>query len=167
MRPNCARNKLPTVKRRFSRNKDTHREHPPHSNVKSPSRICTYQHITAPDCFTNGCFDILHRGICYLFGTSKGTRERHLVGVNSDASVRRLGKGDDRPINPGSQSHGSISSTEAVNLVVCFDEDTPLTLIQAIQPDVLVKGRRLKNREYRGRKRSSSRGGSVHSIPSV
>jgi rfaE bifunctional protein nucleotidyltransferase chain/domain len=90
--------------------------------------------------FTNGCFDILHKGhITYLaqaadFGT------KLVIGINSDDSVKRLGKGDDRPINPEDARALLIASLGFVDGVVVFNDDTPIRLIEQLQPDVLVKG---------------------------
>ncbi|MFO1379707.1 MAG: D-glycero-beta-D-manno-heptose 1-phosphate adenylyltransferase [Chitinivorax sp.] len=126
------------------------------------AHISTLPH---PIVFTNGCFDILHRGHVTYLAQAKALGASLVVGVNSDASVRRLGKGDDRPINPEVNRMAVLAALEAVNLVVCFDEDTPLTLIQAIQPDVLVKGGDWKIENIVGANEVLSRGGSVHSIP--
>jgi rfaE bifunctional protein nucleotidyltransferase chain/domain len=90
--------------------------------------------------FTNGCFDILHKGhITYLaqaadFGT------KLVIGINSDDSVKRLGKGDDRPINSEDARALLIASLGFVDGVVVFNDDTPIRLIEQLQPDVLVKG---------------------------
>lgn len=90
--------------------------------------------------FTNGCFDILHRGhVTYLAkAASKG---RHLVlGINSDASVRRQNKGPERPINDEQSRALVVASLEVISLVVVFDNDTPLELIKFLQPTILAKG---------------------------
>ena len=90
--------------------------------------------------FTNGCFDILHRGhVTYLahaadFGT------KLVVALNTDTSVKRLGKGDDRPVNPEEARSYVMSALGFVDLVVLFDNDTPLEVITALEPSVLVKG---------------------------
>lgn len=96
--------------------------------------------LPRPLVFTNGVFDVLHRGhVTYLeqarqFGASL------VVAVNSDASVRRLGKGDERPLNPLDDRMAVLAALAAVDLVVAFDADTPRELIVACRPDVLVKG---------------------------
>lgn len=89
---------------------------------------------------TNGCFDILHVGhVTYLTQAAElGTKL--VVALNTDESVKRLGKGDDRPINAESARLQVIAALGAVDAVLLFNEDTPLQLIQQIQPDVLVKG---------------------------
>ncbi len=90
--------------------------------------------------FTNGVFDLLHHGHITLLEAARGEGDALIVGVNSDASVRRLGKGPERPINPALARARVLAALEAVSCVVIFDEDTPLELIRAIEPDVLVKG---------------------------
>lgn len=90
--------------------------------------------------FTNGCFDILHKGhVTYL---AKAAEEGHrlILGLNSDDSVRRLGKDVNRPINDEVSRALVIASLQFIDLVVVFNEDTPLDLIQALHPDILVKG---------------------------
>lgn len=89
--------------------------------------------------FTNGCFDLLHVGHLSILSYSRSHCGRLVVGVNSDASVKRL-KGADRPINSAEDRATVLAALAAVDAVVIFDEDTPLELIRAIQPDVLVKG---------------------------
>lgn len=90
--------------------------------------------------FTNGVFDLLHRGhVTYLEAAAR-LGDVLVVGVNDDASVRRLGKGPDRPIVQEEDRAVTVSALRAVDAVVLFGEDTPLRLIEALQPDVLVKG---------------------------
>ena len=89
--------------------------------------------------FTNGCFDVLHRGHVAYLAQAKAWCDRLVVGLNSDASVRRL-KGADRPVQTESARAAVLSSLSTVDLVVVFGEDTPLELIKALRPDVLVKG---------------------------
>ncbi|MBA3901639.1 MAG: D-glycero-beta-D-manno-heptose 1-phosphate adenylyltransferase [Bacteroidetes bacterium] len=90
--------------------------------------------------FTNGCFDILHQGhIDYLMKASD-LGKKLIVGINTDDSVKRLGKGDSRPIQDEESRAMIIASLFFVDAVVLFDEDTPIELIKIIQPDVLVKG---------------------------
>jgi D-beta-D-heptose 7-phosphate kinase/D-beta-D-heptose 1-phosphate adenosyltransferase len=90
--------------------------------------------------FTNGVFDLLHPGHITLLEAARREGDALVVGVNSDASVRRLGKGPERPINPAPARARVLAAIEAVDCVVIFDEDTPLQLIRALEPDVLVKG---------------------------
>jgi D-beta-D-heptose 7-phosphate kinase / D-beta-D-heptose 1-phosphate adenosyltransferase len=89
--------------------------------------------------FTNGCFDLLHRGHIKLLAEARTACDRLVVGLNSDASTKRL-KGNGRPINPAEGRAEVIAALEAVDLVVVFEEDTPLELIKRVRPAVLVKG---------------------------
>ena len=90
--------------------------------------------------FTNGVFDLLHPGHLALLEAARSEGDALVVGVNSDASVRRLGKSPHRPIVPEAARARMLAGFAAVDCVVLFDEDTPLALIQALSPDVLVKG---------------------------
>lgn len=90
--------------------------------------------------FTNGCFDILHKGHVEYLAKSADKGDVLIVGLNSDDSVKRQGKGENRPINDISSRMTVLSALFFVDAVVEFDEDTPLELIKEIQPDVLVKG---------------------------
>jgi rfaE bifunctional protein nucleotidyltransferase chain/domain len=90
--------------------------------------------------FTNGCFDILHRGHVEYLEEAAALGDRLVVGLNSDMSVRRQGKGPERPLNDQDSRAKVLAAIRHVDAVVIFDGDTPLELIQAIGPDVLVKG---------------------------
>ena len=90
--------------------------------------------------FTNGVFDLVHRGHVTYLEAAAALGDVLVVGVNDDASVRRLGKGDDRPIVAEADRAFVVAGLRAVEAVVLFGEDTPLDLIRALQPDVLVKG---------------------------
>jgi D-glycero-beta-D-manno-heptose 1-phosphate adenylyltransferase len=90
--------------------------------------------------FTNGCFDILHVGHITYLAQAADLGDYFIIGVNTDQSVKRQGKGDDRPINQEMDRALVLASLSFVDAVVLFDEDTPLRLIQELQPDVLVKG---------------------------
>ena len=96
--------------------------------------------LPRPLVFTNGVFDILHRGHVNYLEQARSLGASLVVAVNSDASVRRLGKGDDRPLNPLDDRMAVLAALAAVDLVVPFDDDTPRALIVACAPDVLVKG---------------------------
>ena len=135
-------------------------------------KICTRADFTAraaalprPLVFTNGCFDVLHRGHVTYLAQARALGAALLVGVNSDASVKRLGKGADRPLNTQEDRMAVLAALESVNLVVPFDEDTPLNLILACHPDVLVKGGDWTPDAIVGAREVQSWGGTVHSIP--
>jgi D-glycero-beta-D-manno-heptose 1-phosphate adenylyltransferase len=96
--------------------------------------------LPRPLVVTNGVFDVLHRGHVTYLEQAKGLGRSLAVAVNSDASVRRLGKGADRPLNPLEDRMAVLAALAAVDLVVPFDADTPRDLIVACRPDVLVKG---------------------------
>lgn len=102
-------------------------------------KISQWRIISKSIAFTNGCFDILHRG--HIASLSEAAREADflVVGLNSDASTRRL-KGADRPINDEQSRATILASLLMVDAVVIFEQDTPLELIKVVQPDVLVKG---------------------------
>ncbi|GLU32816.1 D-glycero-beta-D-manno-heptose 1-phosphate adenylyltransferase [Trinickia caryophylli] len=96
--------------------------------------------LPAPVVFTNGVFDILHRGHVTYLEQARAMGACLIVGVNSDASVRMLGKGDDRPINRDEDRMALLAALESVDWVVRFEEKTPIGLIEALRPDILVKG---------------------------
>ena len=121
--------------------------------------------LPRPLVFTNGCFDVLHRGHVTYLAQARALGASLVIGVNSDASVRRQGKGDDRPINAEQDRIAVLAALEPVSLVVLFDEDTPLNLILACHPDVLVKGGDWKPESIVGSKEVQGWGGAVHSIP--
>ena len=93
-----------------------------------------------PVVFTNGVFDILHPGHVTLLETARALGQSLMVGLNTDASARRLGKGPDRPLNNEQDRAVMMAALGAVDLVTWFDEDTPLELIQSLRPDLIVKG---------------------------
>lgn len=98
------------------------------------------EHLPAPLVFTNGVFDILHRGHVTYLARARALGAFLVVAVNSDASVRTLGKGDDRPVNPQDDRMALLAALESVDAVVCFEASTPVELIAALRPDILVKG---------------------------
>ncbi len=102
-----------------------------------PERLAV---LPRPRVFTNGVFDILHRGHVTYLDRARSLGGSLIVGVNSDASARRLGKGADRPINSLDDRLAVLAALEAVDLVLAFDEDTPLRLVLACHPDIIVKG---------------------------
>jgi rfaE bifunctional protein nucleotidyltransferase chain/domain len=114
--------------------------------------------------FTNGVFDLLHPGHVRYLADARAQGDVLIVAVNSDRSVHAI-KGPERPINPEQDRMAVLAALEAVSLVVKFDEDTPLNLILACRPDVLVKGGDWKPANIVGSTEVQGWGGSVHSIP--
>jgi D-beta-D-heptose 7-phosphate kinase / D-beta-D-heptose 1-phosphate adenosyltransferase len=110
--------------------------------------------------FTNGCFDLLHRGHIRLLAEARGACDRLVVGLNSDASTKRL-KGNGRPINAAESRADVLAALEAVDLVVVFEEDTPLELIKRVRPAVLIKGADYKRDEVVGGDVVEAAGGTV------
>jgi rfaE bifunctional protein nucleotidyltransferase chain/domain len=136
------------------------------------SKICSSEQLAArvaklprPLVFTNGCFDVLHRGHVTYLAQARALGASLILGVNSDASVKRQGKGVDRPINAEQDRMAVLAALESVSLVVKFDEDTPLNLVLACKPDMLVKGGDWKPENIVGSKEVLAWGGSIHSIP--
>jgi D-glycero-beta-D-manno-heptose 1-phosphate adenylyltransferase len=127
-----------------------------------PSRLAA---LPRPLVFTNGCFDILHVGHVDYLDRAAALGASLVVGVNGDASVRRQGKGNDRPINPLADRMAVLAALEAVSLVVAFDADTPLALIQAVRPEHLVKGGDWPVAAIVGADFVRGCGGAVHSMP--
>lgn len=121
--------------------------------------------LPRPLVFTNGCFDILHRGHVTYLEEAAALGAALVVGVNTDASVERLEKGTDRPINPVADRMAMLAALESVALVVPFDEDTPLALIKRLRPDRLVKGGDWAPDRIVGAADVRAWGGTVHSIP--
>jgi rfaE bifunctional protein nucleotidyltransferase chain/domain len=93
-----------------------------------------------PVVFTNGVFDVLHKGHVTYLAQAREHGSSLVLGLNSDQSAARLGKGPDRPLNRQEDRAAVLAALESVSLVIYFDEDTPFTLIQSVRPDVLVKG---------------------------
>ena len=121
--------------------------------------------LARPLVFTNGVFDILHRGHVTYLAQARALGASLVVAANSDASARRLGKGEDRPINRLEDRAAVLAALQAVDLVTWFDEDTPLALILACRPDVLVKGGDWTPEAIVGAREVRAWGGAVHSIP--
>lgn len=129
-----------------------------------PGRIAG---LPRPLVFTNGCFDILHRGHVTYLAQARALGAALIVAVNSDESVRRLGKGEDRPVNPLADRMALLAALECVTLVTWFEEDTPLQRILDCRPDVMVKGGDWPVEKIVGYREVTAWGGSVHSIPFV
>lgn len=123
--------------------------------------------VSGPLVFTNGVFDLLHPGHVELLEAARREGSALVVGVNTDASVRRLGKGDGRPITAESARARLLAGLEAVDCVVLFDQETPLELIQVIAPDVLVKGADYARENIVGADWVESHGGRVVRVPLV
>ncbi len=114
--------------------------------------------------FTNGCFDILHRGHVEYLHEAAMLGDRLVIGLNTDDSVKRLGKGDGRPYNDEQSRAKVLSALRFVDAVVLFDQDTPLELIQTIGPDLLVKGGDYTEDQIVGAAVVRAQGGEVHSL---
>jgi rfaE bifunctional protein nucleotidyltransferase chain/domain len=121
--------------------------------------------LPRPLVFTNGVFDLLHRGHVTYLAQARALGSSLLLALNTDASVRRLGKGEDRPINTLDDRAAVVAALRSVDLVTWFDEDTPLDLIRACRPDVLVKGGDWAVDKIVGAEEVRGWGGTVHSIP--
>lgn len=117
--------------------------------------------------FTNGVFDLVHPGHVALLEAARNEGDVLVVGLNSDASVRRLGKGEERPVVTETARARVLAGFEAVDCVVLFDEDTPFELIQALEPDVLVKGGDYTRATTVGADIVEARGGRVKHIELV
>ena len=111
------------------------------------AKVCTPDELAVrlaslprPLVFTNGVFDILHRGHASYLAKARALGASLVVGVNSDASVKMLGKGDDRPINTEADRQALLAALESVDMAVLFTEQTPVNLIEKIRPDIYVKG---------------------------
>jgi rfaE bifunctional protein nucleotidyltransferase chain/domain len=142
----------------------------PHTSFEE--KICPPGGLTArlrglsrPLVFTNGVFDVLHRGHVTYLAESRALGTSLLVALNSDASAKRLGKGPDRPINSLEDRLAVVAALESVSLVTWFDKDTPLELILLCRPDVLVKGGDWAVDKIVGGKEVAGWGSKVVSIP--
>ena len=102
-------------------------------------RVREWQSEGLKVCFTNGCFDLLHKGHVHYLIEARSMADRLVGGVNSDHSIQRL-KGKSRPIQAEDARLEIVAALEAVDIVVCFSDDTPLKLIQRVLPDIIVKG---------------------------
>ena len=123
--------------------------------------------LPRPLVFTNGCFDILHRGHVTLLAQARALGAAMVVALNSDTSVKRLGKGNDRPVNTLADRLAVMAALECVSLVTWFDEDTPIERILECRPDVLVKGGDWPVDKIVGNTEVAGWGGKTVSIPFV
>lgn len=123
--------------------------------------------LPGPRVFTNGCFDILHRGHATYLAQARALGASLIVALNSDASVRRQGKGADRPINCLEDRLAVLAALECVSLVTWFEADTPIDAILACRPEILVKGGDWPVDRIVGAPEVRGWGGSIHSIPFI
>lgn len=130
------------------------------------AQLASWRVTTKTIAFTNGCFDILHEGHIASLSQAAAEADFLVVGVNSDSSTKRL-KGPDRPVNNEHSRALLLASLAIVDAVVVFEEDTPLQLITAVQPDVLVKGGDYTIEQIVGSKEVIARGGRVVINPIV
>lgn len=146
----------------------------PHAAPGFEAKLCPPGALAArlaglprPLVFTNGCFDILHRGHVTYLAQARALGAAMVVALNSDTSVKRLGKGDDRPVNKLEDRLAVMASLGCVDLVTWFDEDTPLARILDCRPDILVKGGDWPVERIVGAPEVLGWGGKVHSIPFI
>src|SRR5262249_22287544 len=118
-----------------------------------------------PLVFTNGVFDLLHRGHVTYLAAARALGASLVVALNSDGSARRLGKGADRPVNALEDRMALVAALESVDAVTWFDEDTPAALIELLRPEVLAKGGDWPVDRIVGAKETLARGGKALSIP--
>ena len=134
--------------------------------IVAPEQLsATLAQLPRPLVFTNGCFDILHRGHVTYLAQARALGASLVLALNTDASVKRQGKGDDRPINSLANRAAVAAAWASVDVVTWFDSDTPADLIARVQPDILVKGGDWQPENIVGAAETLARGGSVHSIP--
>jgi len=141
-------------------------------SVAFEQKICPPEQLAArlapharPLVFTNGVFDILHRGHVTYLAQARAMGATLLVAVNSDSSARRLGKGEDRPLNALADRMAVVAALESVQVVTWFEEDTPLALILSCRPEILAKGGDWKPEAIVGAAEVRAWGGNVRSIP--
>jgi rfaE bifunctional protein nucleotidyltransferase chain/domain len=130
------------------------------------NRLAMWRFLNNKIVFTNGCFDILHRGHIEYLSQARDKGAVLIIGLNSDASIKRI-KGEGRPVQDEMSRALILASLRIVDAVVLFDEDTPLELIQFVQPDVLVKGGDYTEETIVGADAVKANGGEVVTIPIV
>ena len=136
------------------------------NKIRDPGTLASWLGtLSRPLVFTNGVFDLLHRGHVTYLSRARALGAALLVALNGDASARRLGKGGDRPLNPLQDRLALVAALEPVSAVTWFDEDTPEALIAACRPEVLVKGGDWPVERIVGGAGVLARGGRVVSIP--
>ena len=124
------------------------------------SQLSTYKNNNETIVFTNGCFDILHAGHITYLQEAKDLGSKLIIGLNSDSSVKKI-KGDNRPIVPGNQRQQVLESLKMVDLVIPFDEETPIELLKTVQPNIHVKGGDYKVEELPEYETITSYGGEI------
>jgi D-glycero-beta-D-manno-heptose 1-phosphate adenylyltransferase len=142
----------------------------PNFIAKLATRAQAAQRIAAlpkPVVFTNGVFDVLHRGHASYLAAARALGGSLVVALNTDASARRLGKGPDRPLNNEQDRAALIAALESVSLVTWFDEDTPYEIIDTLRPDILVKGGDYDMKLLREAKLVDSYGGQAFALSFV
>lgn len=132
--------------------------------TKAQTQVQAWQANGQKVVFTNGCFDLVHFGHLYYLAEASALGDRLVVALNSTASVQRL-KGPHRPIKDEASRLLLMASLEVVDLVVTFEQDTPLELITCLQPDILVKGGDWQPKDIVGSDLVLAKGGEVHSLP--
>ncbi|HEX2650868.1 MAG TPA: adenylyltransferase/cytidyltransferase family protein [Burkholderiales bacterium] len=136
------------------------------AKIRAPADLARWaRDLARPLVFTNGVFDVLHRGHVTYLEQARALGAALVVALNSDASARRLGKGADRPVNPLADRMALVAALESVSAVTSFEEDTPAALIEALKPEVLVKGGDWPVDRIVGGRETLARGGRVVSIP--
>lgn len=134
--------------------------------IQAPERLVRYLGgLPRPLVFTNGCFDVVHRGHVTLLAQARALGAALVVALNSDASVKRLGKGVDRPVNSLADRLALIAALESVDAVTWFEEDTPLARIIDCRPDILVKGGDWPVDKIVGNREVAGWGGRALSLP--
>ena len=138
------------------------------AKIVAPSDLAArLAQLPRPLVFTNGCFDIVHRGHVTLLAQARALGQSMLVALNTDASVKRLGKGSDRPVNALADRLAVIAALDCVTLVTWFDEDTPIERILESRPQVLVKGGDWPVERIVGHSEVAGWGGTTVSIPFI
>ncbi|PYO89796.1 MAG: D-glycero-beta-D-manno-heptose 1-phosphate adenylyltransferase [Gemmatimonadetes bacterium] len=137
------------------------------AKIRTVEAAATWRAAQRRVVFTNGVFDLLHAGHVALLEAARSEGDALIVGINRDSSARRLAKGPDRPVVPEDERARLVAALAAVDCVVLFAEDTPLALIRALKPDVLVKGADYAPEAIVGAKEVEAWGGRVVRVPLV
>ena len=136
------------------------------AKIRPPGELARWaRELPRPLVFTNGVFDVLHRGHVTYLEQARALGAGLLVALNGDASARGLGKGPGRPVNPLADRMALVAALESVDAVTSFDDETPAALIEALKPEVLVKGGDWPVERIVGGPETLARGGRVVSIP--